>query len=164
MLEATRKPLKKKRAKPRTTKSPRCARLRCNNRIEVPAIGLCKKHAKKEADRLFALAVKQRDGYICQACGKTRENAVIECAHVVGRGELSIRFNLDNAMALCKGCHYAYTKSEANWRAWLERNRPGLRERLYAIGVQAQHDGWQPDYAEIIASLRSQAVGKERTE
>lgn len=149
--------LRSKAAKKKRTTSPRCVRLRCNNPIEVPELGLCKKHAKKMADTLFAVVVKQRDDYTCQVCGKTRENAVIECAHVVGRGELSIRFNLDNAMALCKGCHYAYTMSEANWRAWLTRNRPGLRERLHAIGVQAQRDGLKPDYATLISQLRGMA-------
>ena len=48
-----------------------------------------------------------------------------------------IRWDIDNAVALCSGCHFAYTKNPANWQKFVEKMWPGrfiqtLRREIYA--------------------------------
>ena len=61
----------------------------------------------KENDKLFSLAVRSK-GY-CERCNKT-EN--LQCAHIVGRGSLGLRWKYDNALCLCYACHIHWAHKE----------------------------------------------------
>jgi len=80
------------------------------------------KNIRRDAlDALFSEYIRRRvyhDGEItCQRCGgtyydTTREDGStkpawmsLECAHFKGRGQHSVRFDPDNALAACSGCH-----------------------------------------------------------
>ena len=52
-------------------------------------------------DTLFGHFVKLRDGK-CQYCGRTGR---LETSHFHGRRKRSVRFDPDNACALCFSCH-----------------------------------------------------------
>lgn len=175
-----RTPLRRKAAKKKRTTSPRCDKQRCDRRAEVeivtpfateagplpegvPHLGpvgvmverFCKQHAKKLADKLARQVVLYRDGYRCQRCGKTdREGAVIQWAHIIRRGALSIRWKEDNAVALCAECHVFFTYREEEWRTWLDLNYPGLWDRLNWTRLTAIAAGDKPGLAQIITDLR----------
>jgi len=61
----------------------------------------------KENDRLFSLLIRKA-GH-CERCGKT-EN--LQCAHIVGRRALGLRWNLSNALCLCYACHIHWAHKE----------------------------------------------------
>jgi hypothetical protein len=98
-------PLPKRRAKPRRTTSPRCAKQRCNRRAEIE--GLCISHAEGQADDAFQRWVRHRDG-LCTAgdgFGGVSCFGVLSAAHVVGRKNHSVRYYPDNVHALCSAHH-----------------------------------------------------------
>lgn len=86
----------------------------------------------KQADILFSKIIRRRDG-VCVRCGRT-EN--LQCAHIISRSYRSIRCDVDNAVALCRGCHVFFTHRPLEWQEWVEAMWPGrwgvLRERALA--------------------------------
>lgn len=54
-----------------------------------------------EADRLFSLAIRYRDGK-CVRCGATDR---LQCAHVIPRNYRSVRWTPANAVTFCQSCH-----------------------------------------------------------
>lgn len=168
---AARKPLKKKRAKKRKDSRPRCGVRGCTRPAAVilesgssPALAvfdlLCKTHAKHEADRLCRLIVFERDEHRCQRCGATEDGPwSLQWAHILTRGELSIRWNPLNSMVLCAKDHMAFTHRPEAWHDWIDERFPARWELLRRLRRESLARGDKPDYAEIIASLRSQAAG-----
>lgn len=51
-------------------------------------------------DKIFSLYIRTRDK-VCQRCGGKAQH----CAHFHGRARKSVRWDEDNACALCMGCH-----------------------------------------------------------
>lgn len=60
-----------------------------------------------KADKLFSQYIRSRAKWICQRCGrKFKKNGPgLHCAHYWSRGRWITRFNQNNAIALCFGCH-----------------------------------------------------------
>ena len=111
-----------------------------------------KKRMKLEADRLFGAAVRAR-GY-CQAAGfdGIACSPGLQCAHIVPRRYLSVRWDLDNAVCLCGAHHYYFT----NFRLAEERfNRSHLGSEHYdALKYRAEAHHGAPDYEAVLARLR----------
>jgi hypothetical protein len=42
-------------------------------------------------------------------CGKKKSYFELECSHIWGRGDKSVRYDPDNAFGLCPGCHMYFT-------------------------------------------------------
>ena len=67
--------------------------------------------------------VFDRDGWRCRECGKAGR---LECHHVVALERGGAPFEVDNVIALCRGCHLAEHADErdrlhpdrAAWRAY----------------------------------------------
>ena len=117
--------LKKKRTKPRRTRTPRCTKQRCNKPASLA--GLCKSHATREADRVFSLTVR---GY-GECYGKTgfwtgpefKCAGVLQCAQLISRRYRNTRWNRHNAVPLC-GAHHRWfdthpVEREDMIRAWV---------------------------------------------
>ena len=58
------------------------------------------------ADRNFSLAVRTRDRFTCQYCGKDGTDA----AHIYSRRSKVVRWSMDNALCLCR-YHHQYFES-----------------------------------------------------
>lgn len=71
---------------------------------------------RKKADDLFRDAVRERDGWACRNCESTR---LPQCAHIVSRRYNAIRWNLGNAVCLCKSCHMKFTQDPLGWEDWV---------------------------------------------
>jgi len=75
---------------------------------------LSKTSLKKKMDKLFAEKVREMG--FCQRCGKTSN---LQCAHIYSRKNLSIRWDFENAVCLCAGCHLFWAHQEpvefTNW-------------------------------------------------
>lgn len=59
------------------------------------------------ADARFSLEIRERDRWTCQRCGTSYvpPTRALHCAHIFSRGKYRTRFDPDNAVALCYGCH-----------------------------------------------------------
>lgn len=51
--------------------------------------------------------VREFHGKVCQRCGRDGSNGEwrIDCAHIFGRRNQSVRYDVDNLMCLCFTCH-----------------------------------------------------------
>lgn len=68
-------------------------------------------------DTQFSLAVRARDNYTCQRCGKVGR---VECSHVYSRRHRTIRWDMMNAKALCNGCHTVWHSNPIDSFIWFE--------------------------------------------
>lgn len=62
---------------------------------------------RSSADSWFSKCVRERSDWTCERCGAKHEKKSmgLHCAHFMTRGNWGTRFDPDNAMALCYGCH-----------------------------------------------------------
>jgi hypothetical protein len=60
-----------------------------------------------KVDSLFSKHIRSRDGWMCQRCGGeyVPPTRALHCSHYYKRGIHATRFNEDNCIALCYGCH-----------------------------------------------------------
>lgn len=56
-------------------------------------------------DVLFSKVIRSRANNQCQRCLKWKEFKELQCAHCWGRRKKSVRWDIDNALALCFWCH-----------------------------------------------------------
>jgi predicted restriction endonuclease len=77
---------------------------------------------RTRADAEFSKAVRVRDRWMCQRCGVhyMPPTRALHCAHYFTRRTQVTRLDLDNALALCYGCHQYLdshpVEKEAFWR------------------------------------------------
>lgn len=67
-----------------------------------------------KADLAFSNYIRARANYCCEKCGTQypEKSTGLQCSHHYSRRYYSIRFNPDNAMALCHHCHnYWFSKN-----------------------------------------------------
>ena len=60
-----------------------------------------------KVDTLFSKWIRSRDGWKCQRCGGEYEppTRALHCSHYYRRGIHATRYDPENALALCYGCH-----------------------------------------------------------
>lgn len=60
-----------------------------------------------KADKLFSLVIRHRDNFTCQRCNFYDQPPTmqIHCAHFQSRAKKSVRWDTENACALCQRCH-----------------------------------------------------------
>ena len=80
-------------------------------------------------DKLASQIVKARDVY-CQLCGK---NSRLGAHHIIGRTKTNTRWELDNLILLCSGCHIfkAHKNYETFRKFIVERIGEKRLEELY---------------------------------
>ena len=98
-----RTPLKRKSATKRRRVLPRCSNRQCHAIARIQ--GWCVRHAEMEADRLFSLWVRERDGrcmmlYLSLPC-----EGPLQAAHGEPRGNHATRYDPRNCHALCRAHH-----------------------------------------------------------
>lgn len=61
----------------------------------------------RPTDRMFSKYTRAKDYYTCQRCRRTYEpnSRGLGCSHYWGRGRENTRFDPENCIALCTGCH-----------------------------------------------------------
>ena len=80
-----------------------------------------KKIKIRKEDEIFAKAIKIRDGWKCKFCGKyfpEGHRRGLDCAHFWGRKNESVRFNSDNADALCTAHHSYFHQYPSLYYDW----------------------------------------------
>lgn len=87
---------------------------------------------KKEIEDLAKLRAKERDGYICQKCGKKVEGSNAHGSHVipVSHGD-ALRFDLLNIKCLCYHCHINWWhKNPLEAAEWFKKTFPERSQYL----------------------------------
>ena len=68
----------------------------------------------KKLDKLWSKKIRERDE-VCQVCGGTQ---YLNAHHVIGRRNRNIRWDMDNGITLCSGCHTFKTESAHQSPLW----------------------------------------------
>lgn len=84
----------------------------------------------RELDAIARQEVMQRDGERCIRCGSIGN---LQWAHVLSRRHKSMRWNPDNAMCLCAGCHLHWHHEPAMALDWFFKNYRERWERLQLV-------------------------------
>lgn len=81
-------------------------------------------------DKKFSFFIRSRDGWMCQRCFKKYipPTSGLHASHFWGRANKSVRFDPENVVSLCFGCHQHFTANPAEHLAWFEKR---LGERRY---------------------------------
>lgn len=99
-----------------------------------------------QCDVIFARLVRSKG--VCVNCGSTK---AIQCAHGFSRRYRALRWDFDNAFALCAKCHMTFTYDPLRWDNW-------LRARWGDDGYEALRHralvGKRPDLKSLLASLQ----------
>lgn len=88
-------------------------------------------------DKWFSLFIRFRDNWTCLICGaKDIARAmnkpdmvkpgpsIIECMHILSRGNWSIRVSKQNAISGCHRCHHHFTVNELDWMEYCKKHFP----------------------------------------
>ncbi len=111
------------------------------------------------ADKYFSLYIRTRDKWTCQRCNKkyTPPTNALHCSHFQGRAKENTRFNPDNAVALCYGCHQYFTSQPAEHYQW-QVNRLGqdkVNQLVVASNTYVKKDRklqamlWKQEYEKL---------------
>ena len=86
---------------------------------------------RNKLDKAVSQLVRKRGE--CERCG-TKKN--LQCSHIYGRRNLSVRWDLDNLQCLCMRCHlYFWHKEPIAAFKWLESVR--TKKQLAALNRKA---------------------------
>lgn len=93
-------------------------------------------------DKLFSDIVRERANYICGRCQKdfSERKDIFDTSHFYTRGNKRVRWNFDNASALCRGCHQYFGKNPREHTEFMEKKLG--RERFDLLSMQARTRGW----------------------
>lgn len=119
---------------------------------------------RNAADDAFSAAIRAAADYTCLRCGiqkmpvSRRGGSGLECSHVYSRRHRTIRWCVDNAEALCSGCHRWWHSSPADSGIWYalkvgDRHIELLREKRDS-GVKVP----KSEETEIAAHYREQIL------
>jgi 5-methylcytosine-specific restriction endonuclease McrA len=73
----------------------------------------------KKADKLFSLIVHKRGS--CEKCGS--RNA-LQTAHIISRINKNLRWNQDNVLLLCAGCHFWAHQNPIMFSEFVKQYKP----------------------------------------
>lgn len=111
---------------------------------------------KREADTLFSRLVRSRG--VCEAAFSPHLSGCsgpLQCAHIVSRRYLSVRWSGDNAIAACSRHHVYYTHHPLEWAVFIG----GLigAEKFEELQQRALAGRGAPDYESVLERLKAAA-------
>jgi predicted restriction endonuclease len=79
-------------------------------------------------DIVFSKLIRAMAGNRCEYCRK--KDGQIDCAHIFGRRHRNTRWDIENAVALCRHHHRYFTERPVDFVTWLEnyKGKPSLDE------------------------------------
>ena len=77
------------------------------------------------ADAAFSDAIRLNQNYVCEHChisGGRKGGGLpqMECAHIYGRSNKVVRWDILNALCLCHTCHRNFTGNPLDFESWLD--------------------------------------------
>lgn len=93
--------------------------------------------------------VFDRDENTCQRCKSTTRQ--VQWAHMISRRHLCIRWEADNALALCAGCHLWFDGYPLLSGDWFRKNWPDRAERILTMFNR----GGKVNVKELTGNLRA---------
>lgn len=96
---------------------------------------------EKKLDKIVSEMVRERDNWTCQRCHTryTPKNNALHCSHYYSRRYRGTRWDMNNLIALCYGCHKMVEGDKQGWYTDYMRELLGdevfemLRIKAYAV-------------------------------
>lgn len=106
-----------------------------------------KTYYKNKADKLVSLIVRLKGK--CEKCGGVDN---LQCAHIIGRNNHTLRFDLMNVLCLDSRCHRWAHDNPILFAEWVKTDYP---ERYEYLLFNANHltKRTEKDYQEMVAML-----------
>ena len=110
---------------------------------------------KMKCDRLWSQIIRQQD--FCEAGELGECKGRFEAAHIIRRGDNSVRHDLENGLCLCSKHHFWFDKGDKfEVTEWFNNRFPGRKERLnkknvIAVGLH------KVDYEKVLQKLQKEA-------
>lgn len=111
-----------------------------------------RKQLSDRADKAFRDYIKDRDQH-CRACGES-DRSRLQCAHVISRRYHAVRWDEENAMALCAKDHMRFTNRPLEWELFVLDE---IGAEKYAELRRKALTYSKVDYAEVLAWLEGAA-------
>lgn len=92
--------------------------------------------------------VFERDGHECQRCHNP--GRAVQWAHMISRRHLCIRWEADNGLSLCAGCHMWYDGYPLLAGDWFTKNWPDRAARILTMF----NEGGKMNVKELLAEMR----------
>lgn len=93
----------------------------------------------KRLDDLTSFIVKHRDKHTCQRCGNRVSGYYCQWAHIVTRGNKTLRWDLWNSLVLCMECHHWWHHNISKAKAWFKSKFPERDEYLQSEKNKVDH-------------------------
>jgi len=103
-----------------------------------------------ELDRLARLACFERDNNVCVRCHDVTRN--VQWCHVIGRRHKCTRWELDNALTMCAGCHLWWHEYPTLSGEWFRKNWPERHESILALFNAGEKVDLEAKLAELTAT------------
>ena len=104
---------------------------------------------KRKADKLFSELIRQKGFCILKGIDSVSCNGNMQCAHIIGRANHALRWDLKNALCLCAGHHIYYTSHPWEWQELIRTKFPGHYEYLN----DKRLDVWDKDIEKVLMDL-----------
>lgn len=76
-------------------------------------------------DTVFSLLIRCRANYTCERCekycGENGDGGALQCSHIFSRRHVGLRWNPDNAKAMCFTCHKWWHENPTESGVWIRR-------------------------------------------
>jgi len=84
-------------------------------KLPKPKKKVSKSYLKKKADMLFSKHIRSIG--VCEMApfDNVKCGGVLQCAHIIGRANMRLRYDEKNALCLCSGHHVWYTHHPFEW-------------------------------------------------
>lgn len=100
----------------------------------------------QKLDTVVSLIVRARDGK-CVICGSTQR---LQCSHLIKRGRLATRFDLDNCSCNCASCNWRHNSYPEYYTEWFLEHKGN---ELYSKLIEQSQQLWKPSNAELESLL-----------
>lgn len=112
---------------------------------------------KNKADKLFGQIIRSRGR--CQRCDRQPPEVSLQCAHILSRRFTATRWDENNALCLCAGCHFWAHNNPIEFTKLVEgilgtENLEKLLEKARSYAGRVS----RVDYEEIVADLKERAA------
>lgn len=109
-------------------------------------------------DRLFSEYIRLRANNKCERCGAYSKR--LQCSHYFGRARKSVRYDEENAVALCFGCHQYFTSYPLEHTEWFKK-RLGRNFDLLLGRMRITHPPPDKKIIELYLKERIRQLGND---
>ncbi len=96
-----------------------------------------------------------RDGHLCVRCKIPGRS--VQWSHVIGRRHKCVRWEPDNALTLCAGCHMFWHEYPTLSGEWFRKNWPERHERI----LKMYNHGGKVNVKELYEQMKADPPGRE---